>query len=186
MLADDVSYAPRFDALLAEEGLLDPAVLSSVESFDEVPLYSRLTQIEFLASHPVAEQNRLLIQAALRHLDRVRAHVRKGPPARFRHLLTLVSVTGWWVDQEGGGVCTDGTSEILCPHFWIGDLEHEKLRNFRLYQPTSRCAAFVQRATQRSSYRVLDSRIDERASWCPRRVYVGAAHDIPSRLLATH
>lgn len=181
--ADDGTYAPNFDALLADEGLTDPAVLVPVDVFDEVPLYSRLTQIDFLANLPVVEQNRTLLRAALRHLDRVREHVRAHSQANTACVLRLVSVTGWWVDQENGGVCTDGTSEILVPNFWIGDLDHERMRGFRLYRPASRCATFVQQAAHGPRFGVFDSRIDETSMWCPRRVYIGIAEDIPSNLL---
>lgn len=94
----DASYSRAFHKLLTDEGLADPQVFAQVDVYDELPLYSRLRQIEFL--------------------DR-------------------------WVDEEHGGTCTDGTSEILQPHFWIGNLAHERMSAFRLHLPESRCAAFV-------------------------------------------
>jgi hypothetical protein len=149
-----------------------------------VPLYSRLSQIQFLDDLSVVDQNRQLIRAMVRQLDRVRTHFLEHPRASSARFLTLVSIAGWWVDCELGGVCTDGTSEIIRPNLWIGNLDHEAMKNFRLYGPTSRCAAFVAEATHTTNCSVFESRLDESMMWCPRRVYIGYAADIPSHFLA--
>lgn len=179
---DGSPYSIHFDALLGEEGLTDPAVFAGVEVYDEVPLYSRLSQIEFLADLPVVERNKQLIRAAVRHLDRLRAHF-LGNPETVHGVLRLVSVTGWWVDLEQGGLCTDGTSEIIRPNFWVGNLGNDRMKDFRLHLPTSRCASFVSAIVKHASHRVFESSLTESVMWCPRRVYVGFAEDIPSQVV---
>jgi hypothetical protein len=167
-------FEREFDELLRHEGLRDPQVFAEVEAFDEVPFYSRYSQLAFLADLPVAEQNRQLIRASVRHLVRIvsffhRTHEGREPGQVVR----LISITGWWDDELEGGRCTDGTSQILTPNFWTADLRDARMKHFALYPPESDCAAFVSAALGDSAeFRVYESRIEASNNYCPRRVYV--------------
>ena len=60
----------QFDKVLKAERLFDvPAVFGHPEFFDEVPLYSRYKQVEFLSG--CGDVDKLLIDLALAYLDRV-------------------------------------------------------------------------------------------------------------------
>jgi hypothetical protein len=145
MIGGEPRFAARFEAMLAAHGIADPQVWAEVETFDEVPIYSRFSELEFLDELSIAEKNRELILAAVRQLERIEEHFRAqghDPDRYFR----LVSITDWWVDGErGGGTCTDGTTELLTPHIWIGNAEDEDLENFKVYPRRSACASFVAR-----------------------------------------
>lgn len=181
---DDLPYASCFDALLDQEGLADPALFAEVEVYDEVPLYSRLSQLQFLAGLPIQEQNRQLVRTAVRHLDRIRENRLRHSSVVDKRVLRLISVTGWWVDAERDGICTDGTSELILPNFWLGNLDDERMKDFKLYLPTSRPAIFVSEALSTSEYQVFESALTESTMWCPMRVYVGFPGDIPSEIVA--
>lgn len=57
-------YVDEFDALLRERRVDDLEVFRDVATFEELLLYSRYHQVEFLAALPVVERNRKLLRAA--------------------------------------------------------------------------------------------------------------------------
>jgi hypothetical protein len=175
-------YLDEFDALLHEERTYDPEVFRDVTTFEEVPLYSRYHQVEFLNALPVVERNRELVRAAVRHLDLI--HDYFSADGGREHILRLVSVTGWWVDDgAGGGRCDDGTSELLVPHFWFGNLNDVRMQNFTLGRPVSRCADFVSHTVDLTGKAVFESAGNDSTCDSPIRVYVGFRDDIPARLV---
>lgn len=184
MVESESRFRAEFASLLAEEGLVDPEVFAGIELFDEVPIYSRLSQLTFLDHLPIAERNRELIAATVRHLDRLIEHFRSQSGADGR-ILRMVSVTGWWVHDDRGGIqCTDGASEVLRPNFWIGNLSDERMKNFRVFRPRTDCASFVATVVDPVRYEVFESELTEMLGCCPRRVYVGAAGQLPLEMLS--
>jgi len=173
----------KFQEWLEQEGIADPAVFGQVDTFDEVPSYSRLSQLEFISSLPIVEQNRMLISAALRHLARIHEH-REASPERRAEVIVMVSVTNWWLYGDQIGECNDGTIENIVPRFWVGDLSHPDMKKFRVYQPQSRCAAFVTQIVGASGFEVFESKIEEWMDPCPARVYVALAGDVPESIRA--
>ncbi len=187
MTTKGIAFAADFNDLLMAEGIYDPATFSYTEVFDEVPIYSRLDQLDFLDGMSVAERNRLLVLAAVAHLDRITSYFAsvvvsgEAPDPCIR----LVSVTGWWIDHEGGGgECTDGTKEILRPHIWIGNVYAERMRTFKVRSGRSACAGFVESALDDARHAVYESPPDDDDErWCPTRVYVALRRQVPARLL---
>jgi hypothetical protein len=181
----DLQYTSAFKDLFESEGIADPAAMVHTEVFDEVPFYSRYSQLEFLSGLTIAETNRQLIRASVAQLDRIAAHA----SARRRDagldapesvaMLYMVSVTDWIVDRaDAATVCQDGTTGLLVPHIWCGNLSSGKMqaflpgqglpRAFRL--PHSACAEFVISALGRSpDYDIYES---VEYDWCPLRVYI--------------
>jgi Immunity protein 15 len=183
--ASELAYASAFEGLLVGQGLADPQVFAHVDVFDEAPLYSRLSQISFLGGLPIAEQNRQLIAAAVRYLAHVTEYFSSQTQEEHSQVLRLVSITGWWVDDDRGGRCANGTTEAIRPNLWIGNLGHERMKEFRLYKPQSQCAAFVAGVVVGlARYGVFESRVDEAALWCPRRVYIGRIEHLPTAILS--
>ena len=139
----------EFEELLADEGhdCLDLYVHS--DTFDEVPLYSRLTQVDFLGELPFAARNEALVRAAVRQqlkiIDRARVLLSE---AAFREHLYLVSVTGWSdePDEEEGGRQPEMSSgfawdrHLLVPHFWVGNMGAEAMAKFAV-QPGATAAS---------------------------------------------
>ena len=91
-------YSAEFQELLAAEGLTDLRIFASAETFDEVPIYSRYTQLDFLGRVPVAARNRAMILAAVRHLDRIDDHFRAngGVGERILRMVSVTSGSGIW------------------------------------------------------------------------------------------
>jgi hypothetical protein len=169
--------------VLADEALADLRVFADVQVFEELPIYSRYKQIEFLDGLNIADQNRELILAGVRHLDRIDEYFR-AQEDNLAGIVRMVSITDWWVDGErGGGTCTDGSTEILTPHIWLGNLGHERMSRFRVFPPRSRAALFVVGAVG-PGYDVFDSELNEINAWCPDRVYIARAGLVPQTIRA--
>jgi hypothetical protein len=182
MPEDELQFSVEFGKLLEDEHIADPRVWADVEVYDEVPLYSRLSQLSFLKGLSIADQNRQLIRAAVRQLDVITKYFESHEDGR--QLLRLVSIIGWWADAErGGGRCMDGTDEVIQPYLWIGNMRHERMREFKVYRPRSRCASFVSRAVNSTDYSVFESNLDEMTQWCPDRVYVGRTDQTPGEVV---
>jgi len=66
------SELSNFEQLVHEEGLDDlHAFTRPIETFDEPPLYSRISQLAFLGDLGARERAGQLIRAAARHLRRI-------------------------------------------------------------------------------------------------------------------
>ncbi|GAA0613485.1 hypothetical protein GCM10009534_55260 [Kribbella sandramycini] len=163
-------YGPDFDRLLLANEVADPAVFAEVAGFDEVPIYSRRSELAFLGGLSVASKNRELILAAVRQLDRIHRYFEGSDGAAA--VVRMVAVTGWSIDDEAGWRCEDGTTELIRPNLWLADLAHPDMADFRVYSPRSRCAEFVSRVIGAGPHRVFESRPPDHLPDCPARVYI--------------
>jgi hypothetical protein len=115
--------------------------------FDEIPLYSRNSDVAFLRGRSVREANEILIRYSARFLaDVVDDAERAGgePARRFSRMISLME----WSDyrDDGSVVYSAGSELLLVPRFWIGDLAHPDMRSFELSPGTSSCSRFVESA----------------------------------------
>jgi hypothetical protein len=108
----------EFEKVLKAERLADVApVFSDPEFFDEVPLYSRYKQVEFLGHY--GDVNSLLMELALEYLDRVASEV-KLESKRF------VAIT----------VIRDSDEEYIVPSIFVCNRDAStRLRELRLSAP---------------------------------------------------
>jgi len=136
----------RFDALLEKQHLAD--IVSSfgdADFFDEIPLYSRYSQVEFLK--PYGDVNMLLVELALDYLDRVKSEIPIGKGKRFT-AITVIS---------------DDDAEYIVPSIFVcnGNVK-TRLRNLHLSSPSEglgkRIEALVKKANLDSTYGVLEDR----------------------------
>lgn len=111
----------------------------TVNTFDEVPLYSRLTQVDFLDQLPFPARNEALLRAAVRHeLKIIETAQRILPETDFRERLFFVSVTGWEDDPDEDQAGEQSTAsfrsawdrQLLLPNFWIGNMSAEAMGEF--------------------------------------------------------
>src|SRR5262245_39824865 len=65
------NYESKFWAILTKEHLVDLSQFHKGNFFDEVPLFSRESDIEFLFVYPIHEINSILLRFALKFLKAV-------------------------------------------------------------------------------------------------------------------
>ncbi|MFF1820032.1 hypothetical protein ACFVWG_22205 [Kribbella sp. NPDC058245] len=166
----------QWRAIAAAEQLSDTDLgrFADVAVYENEPLFTRHGQLDFPADLPVAEINRELISAALSLLDRIDRQV-----AVPNHLVRMVSITSWWTDDDQWGACSDGTTEIIRPGIFVANLNHERMKGFRLHRPHSTAASFVAQVTG-PAYEVLEERLLEANAWCPNWVYVAPPGRLPA------
>ncbi|WP_405059847.1 hypothetical protein OG474_44955 [Kribbella sp. NBC_01505] len=166
----------QWRAVAMPERLLDVDLerFADVAVYENDPLFTRHTQLDFAADLPVAEVNRELISSALGLLDRID---RQSPAPN--HLVRMVSVTSWWTDDDQWGACSDGTTEIVRPGIFVANLDHELMRGFKLHRPHSAAASFVAQVAG-LAYEVLEERLTEANAWCPNWVYVARLGRLPA------
>jgi hypothetical protein len=131
MITLDPKYAEAFESLFAANDFADTVgMLDYVEAYDELPVYTRYAQLEFLAGLGFAEANRQMIRAAVVLLERVVAgRDRSSGP---KNLLLMVAVTGWdIVDSNDRSACNDGTMDFIKPYIWAGNLDNDRMAAFR-------------------------------------------------------
>ncbi|GAA1637037.1 hypothetical protein GCM10009744_27750 [Kribbella alba] len=178
-MISDQEFHSHFQGMLERHGMSDPAVFRQVETFDEVPVCSRLSELDFMSSLPIVDQNRLMIVAATRHLIKICEYLDSFPDSE-PGLIVVVSITSWWIDEDRASRCNDGTIEHIVPAFWVGNLAHPDMKAFRFHLPRSNPAEFVLQTVGPNGFEVVESRIEEWMQGCPKRVYVARAGDIPA------
>jgi Immunity protein 15 len=136
-------FRAAFDKLLEDEGHTRLADYMTVSTFDEVPLFYRLSHISFLDGLEMSERNKLVIRAAVLHLAEIVNYARKYYAGREDSYLRMVSVIGWWVSDESGLHLNDGTTEMLTPCFWIGNMASPEMQSFTMSRPVSAESEFV-------------------------------------------
>lgn len=137
----DPRYEEQIEDLLKEQDLWDLddlMLLDRLDDFDEVPLYSRFDQLSFLDGVSMADGNRILIRAAVRHLGQVIEHSRSYFESRDRDFFCMVSITDW--DSS------DGTSDWLQPALWLARPSNPVMAPMRIYEPRSAHSRFVAEA----------------------------------------
>ncbi|MDX6253105.1 MAG: hypothetical protein QOF10_6465 [Kribbellaceae bacterium] len=178
-MISDQEFHSHFQGMLERQGLSDPAAFRQVDTFDEVPVFSRLSELDFMSSLPIVDQNRLMIVAATRHLIKICEYLDSLPKSE-PGLIVVVSMTSWWIDDDRASRCNDGTIENIVPRFWVGNLAHPDMKAVRFYSPRSSPAEFVIQTVGLNGFEVVESRIEEWMQGCPERVYVARTGDIPA------
>lgn len=157
----DEPYRTAFDELLRGEGNCELEQFMEVNIYDEVPLFSRFTQLAFLDHLPFVERNRLMIQVAVIHLGAIVEYAGRHYQNRSDPCLRLVSVNGWGEYGESGWCPVDGTDGLLTPCFFVGNLTVPELTAFAVRSPitaTPDAAAIALRApTSAASEFVFDA-----------------------------
>jgi|SRR5579859_343850 len=147
------TYRWRFEDLLRESGLDDPAQFlagpSFEESFEEVPLYSRYSQISFLADRIVLERNQMVVLAALDHLGRIISAARRAGWADG-DFVAMVSVLG--IDESWPNF----VDAMLVPCVWTARPTNRSLAFLSLDPSSDPIARFVER-TVGAGYEVYES-----------------------------
>jgi hypothetical protein len=197
MVTCDPKFRNELAAVLEENditpGLLDILdELPSRPAFYSMPVYTRYSQLAFMAGLGFAETNRQLIRASTGFLEREldRRHAAGDDRARD-YLLCMVTIPGWDLEpdseQENTGGCNDGTLDYLTPHIFVGDLRREQLAALDVRQtghapafqpPASQCADFTAAALDHSTEYVISQNPApagwpaSRHQWWPERVYI--------------
>ncbi|QIS15363.1 hypothetical protein F5544_37685 [Nocardia arthritidis] len=151
----DDRYRRYFDDLFHEEGWHDLSPIMHVKTFDELPMYSRLDQLGFLEGLSIEDQNRLMIEAATIRLSEIR-EIECRRQAERDGYLHMVSVTGWWDRSVGGLEINDGTKWLLCPNYWVGNMDAPEMQGFCMEVGRSPATEFVDAAV-RGECEIFDS-----------------------------
>lgn len=113
------SINTQFDRLLKRQHLDDVSRFSDPNYFDEVPLYSRYEQVEFLKDY--GDMNLLVMDLALGYLDRVAAESHISRSKR------LIAIT----------VIRDGDDEYIVPSIFVCNSSVKtRLKALRLLTPS--------------------------------------------------
>lgn len=111
----------QFDSVLRDQHLIDDiSTFAGSDYFDEVPLYSRYRQVDFLKQY--GDPDVLLIELALDYLDRVTSAIQAERIKQF------VAIT----------IVSDDNGEHLVPQIFVcnGNVD-QRLADLRLSDPTS-------------------------------------------------
>jgi hypothetical protein len=137
----------QFDAVLRKQQLVDVvSAFGDRDFFDEVPLYSRYNQVEFLKHH--GDVNLLLIELALDYLGRVMSEIHTGSDKRF------VAIT----------VISDDQAEYIVPSVFVcnGKIK-TRLKELHLLPPSEglgkQIEALVRKANLHADFGVLEDRV---------------------------
>lgn len=114
------------------EGFMEP-----IDLFEEVPLYSRFSQVSFLDSLSSIERNRVLIRAAAWYLCVIIKYFREAYAGRDCDFFCMLSILDWEDFNEGG---------LITPTFWYTNPSQGVLDQIRLEPPDSAYSIFVAEA----------------------------------------
>src|SRR5207244_1894463 len=103
--------------------------------FDEVPLYSRYEQVDFLKQY--GEVDQLLLQLSLEYLHRVKSKRVVDEPERF------IAVT----------MVRDGANEYVVPYIFICNSNaRRRLKDLHLVPPSRGLGQYVQGLVQKTDH----------------------------------
>lgn len=147
------TYRWRFEALMRESGLDDPAQFlagpSFEGSFEEVPLYSRYSQISFLADRIVLERNQMVILASVDLLRRIISGARDAGWVDG-DFVAMVSVLG--IDESWPNF----VDAMVVPCVWTARPTSRSLAFLGLAPSSDPIVRFVER-TVGTGYQVYES-----------------------------
>ena len=92
-MSNSENYESRLWAILAKDGLADLSQFHRSGLFDEVPLFSRESDIGFLSDRPTSEANKVLLGFALKFLKAVVSY--EGHRSQF-----VAAITVWGPTEE--------------------------------------------------------------------------------------
>lgn len=131
MIGPDPRFRADFERLVAEEELDDAeGFRRPIESVDEVPLYSRLSQVSFLDGLAARERAAQLIIAGAWQLARLRERL-TGLGPDFECMLVILD--GEQLDDDG----------LVTPAIWYTHRWRELSQRLRLAPPDSELARFA-------------------------------------------
>lgn len=144
---------PRFQEVMARNEVLDPAGLMTLpagaeDTYEELPLYATLSEVDFLAELPVAQQNRVLIRTAVAQLRVVLDHAATRGETDYFCAVT----TDFWDEFDDGGLIT--------PRFLYANPAREFFQNVVLLPARSRYSEFTAAALDHSPEYVLNDQPD--------------------------
>jgi hypothetical protein len=172
-LSVEQAYARKFSQLLDEEQIGDPAVFLDVDVFDEVPVYSRIYQLEFLSELSFTEANITLIRLAALYLERVVSYAAKHERPIGKTILRMVSITGWLNENDSGQTNSDGSVDFIRPNIWLANFDNPKLSNFTVWPAVSPAGLFVKSALgDDERFAVAEGAPDKFGAPSPARVYI--------------
>ncbi len=166
-------YRESFDDLLESEGhnRLEDCMTTAV--FDEIPLFSREAQIDFLDGLSLMEINKLTIRVAVLHQLKINEFAKRRFSGHTDPYLRMVSVTGWWDTDSRGMHEVGGDTSLLTPNFWIGNMASPEMAQFSMDDASSEGSEFVASATEGiSRLRLFDGWSAGSGKRFLRRVYV--------------
>jgi Immunity protein 15 len=167
------SYADRFQEILDEEQIGDPAVFLDVDVFDEVPVYSRFHQLDFLSGLSFAEANGNLIRLTALYLDRVVSYAANQERQDGKTILRMVSITGWLNENYSGQMNLDGSADFVRPNIWLANLDSPKLSSFSVWPAASPAGLFVIAAMNNDDrFAVVQGAPERFGAPSPARVYI--------------
>jgi hypothetical protein len=131
----DPRFADQFGRLFDRHDLTQYHRLMEYHGyFDELPLFARYAEVSFLDSLSIEERNRVLIRAAVAHLETILDYSRQYYANREYDYFCAVTITGWEYVDEG---------EVVVPHFWYANPSHGAFEYLALEPPTSQYSRFV-------------------------------------------
>lgn len=166
-------YADKFRELLDAEQIGDPAVFLDVDVFDEVPVYSRFHQLDFLSGLSFAEANGYLIILTALYLDTVVSYAANQERQSDKTILRMVSITGWLSENDSGQMNFDGSTDFVRPNIWLANLDNPKLSNFSVSPVASPAGVFVNAAMNDDArFAVVEGSPERFGAPSPARVYI--------------
>lgn len=141
------SMKSEIESVLREQQLADVAeILSDRDFCDEVPLYSRYHQVDFLKQH--GDVDLILMELALDYLDRVSSETRATSTDRFAAI----------------SVIRDDAAGYIVPSIFLCNSDAKRrLKNLSLSQPSTtfgqQIEELVKRASADQTFIVLEDRL---------------------------
>jgi hypothetical protein len=159
--------------ILDEQRIGDPAVFLDVDVFDEVPVYSRFHQLEFLSGLSFLEANAILTKLAALHLERVVSYAAKHERPGGKTILRMVSIIGWLDKNDSGQMNFDGSADFVQPYIWLADFDNPKLSKFSVWPAVSPAGLFVKNVLDDDDrFAVVEGAPDKFGAPSPARVYI--------------
>jgi hypothetical protein len=161
--------------LLREEGLDRFDELLCERTWDEVPLWSRTSRLQFLSGMSPVEQSGVLVRAAVAHLGRIYDWVLHHPERSST--LLLVSVTSW-DDLE------DTEPMPVVPCFWISS-NPDEFANIRFRTARSERGLMVKDwlGPTAGEFWILESASERGDQGEPARIYLARRDRPPGALV---
>ncbi|GAA1012021.1 hypothetical protein Aple_014160 [Acrocarpospora pleiomorpha] len=139
----DSRFVEELTHLLDEEDWGIDSGLMYADPWDQFPIYSRYSQLEFLAALPIEECNRVLIRAAMsRFIKVVECSLEYYGKGEYNYDCMMV-VRDFMQVGEKGFVVADGHRDLLTPHLWWAHPSDPRMSKFRLYEARSKQTQFV-------------------------------------------
>lgn len=154
----DPRFRPRFRAVMELNEVWDPRGLMTLppggDTYEELPLYATIGEVDFLGDLPVPERNRVLIQAAAAHLRVILDYAAERESDYF----CAVTIDFWDEFDEGG---------LIVPRFLYANPAREFFQNVSVLPAKSSYSAFASECLDHSPDYVLHEQVD--ASLMKRR-----------------